>query len=411
MAKGYGGYKRIKVKRSRKLYRRRKSGLRKFLEVFAMVLVVGALGFVGFAAGKPLMNFFFGEKIIEPEDGVSVAAPDDDLPVTVPEEPVNVNNINNDPDNDTRGAEDTAPYNAIFAPSSVLLNSSSLSAYIRQVKSNGYNAVVLDMKDGTGNLFFASAYPPLSGTDIIRENAMTAAQIFSAFENTDVTPIARISIAPDHLSAKIPNASYAGWLDARREEGGRPWVNPFLQGARDYNAFLTAELSEAGFTEIILANMIFHNFRGIDFEIIASEYINPGSRFEGYLGLYKAVFANRGNARIILEMSLKDVTENFSGFGGTAEILRGRRELEDAALLLIYNKDDFGGELITGESSTVIIPPDISAAVNLLYKQAEIQAPGFHVIPGLVSTGLSDAETADALRAFGELGFDSFIIR
>ncbi|MCL2108407.1 MAG: putative glycoside hydrolase [Oscillospiraceae bacterium] len=407
-------YKKRKVKRSKSLYRRRKSTARKVLEVMAMLLVVGGLCFVGFAAGRPLINFFFGEKPINPNgdgDGDLYAAPTgNDVPAPDNSAEIVARPTDNLPIDDS--VSDFSSYNAIFAPSSVLDNQTSLAAYIRQIRENGFNAVILEMKDATGNLAYASSYPPLANTDIIRENSLSATQIYAAFEGTGVMPIAKINTAADHLGSAIPDVAYAGWLDARREDGGRPWANPFLQGTRDYNSFLVGELAEAGFTEIVLANLIFPHFRGIDFSIIADEYTNPVSRYAGLVGLWDAVYGNKGAARLSIEMNLKDVVESHSGYSDTAEILRGRKDLRDTSLLLVYNKDDYGAELITGENSTVILPPDTAAAIALLYRQAEILLQqDFAIIPGLVTAGLSDAETADALKTFAELNFDSFVIR
>ncbi|MCL2694583.1 MAG: hypothetical protein FWE60_05715, partial [Oscillospiraceae bacterium] len=94
------------------------------------------------------------------------------------------------------------------------------------------------------------------------------------------------------------------------------------------------------------------------------------------------------------------------------EVLRGRRDLDEGLnLLLIYNKDDFGAEMMTGESSSVILPGTMPALINMLFRQAEIQISDLEIIPAFSNSGLTETETADILGAFAELGFESFMIR
>ena len=47
-----------KVKRTHNLYKRRKSPLRKAFEVIGMIILVGGLGFLGYAAAPPVIEFF-----------------------------------------------------------------------------------------------------------------------------------------------------------------------------------------------------------------------------------------------------------------------------------------------------------------------------------------------------------------
>ncbi|MCL2077067.1 MAG: putative glycoside hydrolase [Oscillospiraceae bacterium] len=402
-----------KVKRSRNLYKKRKGSARKAIEIILMVALVGGLGLIGFAAGKPLFEFLFSdrgeEEVLEwtpPED----VEPDgsEDIITQTEDEPV---------DEDDEPPVSAPSHNAVFAPASVLDNSTSLAAYIQQAKSNGYNAVVLDMKDTTGNLFYASMYEPVKNTEIIK-GTLTAAQIFAVFEGTEVTPIARINTLFDQLSPRyVEDVSYAfadgssKWMDNRPDAGGKFWANPFLQGTRDYISFLVEELAEAGFPEIILANNIFPYFRPYDVSILNPEFTNINTRYQGLLGLVDACAEKKGSSKLILEMSLKDVVENYSGFNNSAEILRGKNNLGDASLLLVFTRSDFGEELITGENSSVILPRDISGLVNMLYKQAQNQIPGLYTIPGLVIAGLTDGEITDILRTFGELEFESYMIK
>jgi len=405
MAKSYGR----KVRRSKNLYKRRKGSMRRFAEITAMIVIIAGLGFVGWTAGKAIRDFFQ-----ENEEQLPV----DDGQLTVDSGHLTVED---DPDDEENPQTDDlisiAGFNAIVAPSSVLDNSTSLAAYIQQAKNNAFDAIVLEIKDSAGHLFYISEYEPLKNSEIMR-GSLTATQIFTVFEGTDVTPVIRINTLLDRLSpAVLEDVSYVftsggGWLDNRIESGGKRWANPFLQGTRDYHAFIVAELAEAGFTDIILANVIFPEFRAYDLGVLSSEYTNSSTRYEGLAGFVNALTENTSGVRFILEMALLDVVENYAGFNNSAELLRARRTLNDFDLLLIYNRDDFGAEYKTGESSSVVLPAnDMGALMNLLFKQAGNQAGSFNIIPGLNRENLTDREIADVLKTFGELEFDSFVIR
>ena len=57
-----------KIKRSKNLYKKRKHPARKVLEIVATVIIVGALGLVGYAAGRPLIEFFTGDRQVDSKD-------------------------------------------------------------------------------------------------------------------------------------------------------------------------------------------------------------------------------------------------------------------------------------------------------------------------------------------------------
>ena len=410
MAKTYGR----KIKRSRNLYKKRKSTGRKALETLAMAVLIGGLGLIGFAVGKPLIDFFTAERVA---DSTLQWSPPEDEPVVSEDGGTAEGTTENEPAIVEPVIKNDIKYGAVSAPASVLSNSTSLAAYIQQVKADGYNAVVLEMKDGTGNLYYASGYEPLKNTEIIK-GTLTAAQIYGAFKDTGITPMARINTALDQLGPKyIDGVSYffadgsTRWADNRIENGGKLWANPFLKGTRDYNSYLVGELAEAGFTEIILANTLFPDFKPYDFSVLNTEYTNKNTRYAGLTGFIKECAVKKGQARLILEMSVRDVVENYSGFNGSAELLKGKKDLSDFALLLVYSKGDFGDELKTGESSSVILPKDTDALINMLYKQAENQAGGLYIIPCLAASGLTDSEKAEILSAYDKLGYDGRVIR
>jgi hypothetical protein len=389
-----------KIRRSKNLYKPRKSRARKLIEIGAMAVVLCCLVILGWGIGSAILNYSppVGDDSVIPTD--NIADPTD------PDQP--------QPDEPDPPPEPITGFNAIAAPSSVLDNSTSLAAYIQQAKNNGFNAVLLEIKDSTGYLYYASEYEQIQGSDIIR-GTLSAEQIFAAFEDTGVRPVVRLNTLLDRLApAIIEDVSYVftgggGWLDDRLENDGKRWANPFLQGTRDYHLFIIDELMNAGFADIILANAIFPHFRTYDRSVLEPEFTAPATRFEGLVGFVKAL-ENKG-ATLYLEMTVKDVVENYAGFNNTAELLRGKKDLAGFELILVYNKDDFGSEYKTGEHSTVVLPAnDMGALINLLLRQAANQTE-LNIVPFLNRENLTDREISDILLAFGGLGYESFVIR
>jgi hypothetical protein len=382
-----------KIKRVKSLYKPRKSQSRKVFEVAAMVVVVCVLGFVGWNIGSALFNY---------------SPPDEQFTIDNGQLIIDVNSDYEPPYGEPDSDEDVPPessknFNAILAPSSVLDNQTSLAAYIRQAENNGFNAVVLEIKDSTGQLFYASEFEPIQGSEIIR-GTLTAEQIIAAFDGTGVKPIARLNTLLDRLAPRVlADVSYvfeAGggrWADDFLDLGGKLWANPFLGGTRDYHLFITDELVNAGFTDIILANINFPRFRNSDRELLEARFTAPATRFEGLVGFVKALEASSAN--LYLEMTVADLLEDVA----TAEVLRGGKDLNSFELLLIYNRDDFSAEHETSSNT--------SAIVSAMYGRAANQFGDFGITPLLNREGLSDREIADVLGVFGDLGFESFIIR
>jgi hypothetical protein len=285
----------------------------------------------------------------------------------------------------------------------VLDNITSLSAYIRQAELNGFGAVVLEIKDSAGHLFYASGFAPVQGTEIIR-GTLTAEQVFAAFADTGVKPVVRLNTLLDRLAPSVlADVSYVfadgggRWADDRLDNGGKLWANPFLQGTRDYHLFIIDELVNAGFTDIILANMIFPHFRNSDRAIISPEFTAPATRYEGLIGFVKSLEADGVN--FYLEMTVSDLL----GDTGTAEVFRGSRELNNFELLLVYSREDFSDEHDTTNNAGTL--------VSGILRQAQSRADGFKITPFLSREGLTDREIAEILGVFGELGLEDFVIR
>ena len=122
------------------------------------------------------------------------------------------------------------------------------------MRAAGGNALILDMKDVSGQLRYVSALPEAIAA---RTSAADPARndMLSAFNRALGTyTIARVACFPDGAMAEnypdmaLPRASGSPW----REEDGQPWLSPASAAAQGYVLALCRELHALGFDEVLL---------------------------------------------------------------------------------------------------------------------------------------------------------------
>ncbi|MBQ5968531.1 MAG: hypothetical protein IJL52_00255 [Clostridia bacterium] len=153
---------------------------------------------------------------------------------------------------------------ALYMPTNVLQNKKSLKKFIRKLRKKDCNAVVIDFKASDGRLLYASEEQlALLGKCSIYNNG-TVRNAIRQFTNADIHVIARVccfedpriaaldeSLAVKYLDTEVP------WLDRHTEDGGKPWLNPYSDGARAYLQAIVAEVQKFGVNGIILTSVCF----------------------------------------------------------------------------------------------------------------------------------------------------------
>jgi len=306
-----------KVKRSKNLYKKPKSGFRKALEIVLSVIVVVGLGFVGFTVADALIGLQCDD--CERHRLLCIC----ETPVLIPVDslPETPSDVLSEPPTDVHAPTDTPAQDefdlsgAVYAPANVLSNSTALLAFIAEAKSEGYSAVVIEMKDEVGQLLYLSGVmlgepPKLIAEDrAIVTGSLSAQSVASAIAAEGLIPVARVNTLRDHIAPlRHADVTYAGWLDGRPDSGGRAWANPFLQGTRVYNTEIVRELHDAGFEAVILAGVTFPTkpFSALDRQILHADVTNLETRYRGLVEFVNAVAAANPEAVILLEASEND---------------------------------------------------------------------------------------------------------
>jgi hypothetical protein len=268
-------------------------------------------------------------------------------------------------------------------------------------RSDNFDTVVIEMKDESGHLLYLSGLEMLENAASVVTGQLSAAAIAAAAADAGLRPIARVNTLKDHVTPARFEIRYAGWLDGRLDDGGRPWANPLLERTQTYISAIVAELHAAGFEQVILANTIFpalgRPFSSNDLNILPNAVTNLETRF-GILGDFVNIVA-RANPEV--EILIEVAAGCFSGgtASGSAEILRNSDFADNiTGIIPVFTRDDFARE-------------GIDTAVAALLETAAAHRRGLEVIPLLDAREMSDDDRVSALGAFVINGSENFMLR
>lgn len=364
-----------KIKRSKtNLYKRKKTPAQKAFGTVLLLIGVCAAVFLGYCLGKPLLEFL--------EKSAERKKPEWTPPATV------TTPAETEPDEtDAPTATETeeakpAPdekIKAVTAPSTALLNSSSLSAFAARAKSDGCNTVLFELKDESGYLHYASPTAAAMSEELIL-SPLTAAEISETVLNAGLTPIAAVSVLSDDAGCRAnPDLSYkivgenVSWLDYSGDMPIRH-VNPESEAAGEYLNAIVGELNDAGIT-VLLKDLAFPDFQPYDRRYIAGKYFEESR---------SALLAALVPENTPVEMLAEDVlTENY---GQTAELLREKSftNRENASIAVRIRRESFP----TSEG----YPADAAGLVEDLLARIRLKTGAVTVIPVIESGGFSAAE-------------------
>lgn len=392
-----------KIKRTKNLYRKKKTRAQKVMGTVLLIIAIAAVFFIGYCLGKPLLEFF--EKNAARED------PQWTPPTVSATEPPIVENEtgeNNTTDNKqefitttTTAAEPEAAnsgYFAVTAPSSALSNTTSLAAFAAKSKSEGYSAVVVVMKDSGGYLHYRSELEELEETGIVL-GALRPNEIVKTLSDNGLLAIASVSVLSDNagclafpeMSYKIKNEPSMSWLDYSTGTDIR-WANPASEATVNYNSAIVGELKDAGFTEIQLTDLVFPELHPYDKEYLSDEYFAA----DRYKMLEELVHDGA-----YIEMTAADVIS--SEIGRTAELLSDTNFLRGKQIVLRIERDSFPTE--DG------YPADAVGLIEDILARVERKTGGLTVIPEVKSADYTSDELAAVKACIEKSGYSACFVK
>ncbi len=233
---------------------------------YRVPLMIGLFVLALLVIGTIAMFYVLQQFLVYDQTGVSLRLPFIESENTAEEteieavptfEPVTVEVIYEEPDfsdMDLGGWQSLTATKARFIPYADAADEMRLNTALANISTEEYTGVVLELKDTTGQLAWASTCD--TALNYGTAGAMDYTATVAALHERGLTAAAQISCLADELLAA------RNWLVTLQTEAGaytdsegRRWLDPYNRTVRDYIADLMAELSAMGFDEIILADL------------------------------------------------------------------------------------------------------------------------------------------------------------
>lgn len=353
--------KNIKIKhRKYSLYQRKKSTGRKVLTVVLMIVLVAGLCVLGYGLGRPLVDFFSGRNT-ESEPSSAWTPPVTNTATSEPSvltsESVNSTEPTTEPEPKSIGA--------FILPEAAVLSSESLNSALAAARNGGYTDITVTLKDEKGSFLYKTAVGGVPESQMT--GTLTAKQVADIITKAGFTPRARINTLLDRTSQTYggENICYmiadgGIWHDFYVDRGGKSWLNPFADKTADYLAAITGELSQAGFSSVVLANTLYPAFNPQDYTNFLRQLsiADENARQEALWNVISACAdaAKPSGTEILLEMSDSDLLSNTKGLT-TAEAAVDKAKLKTVSLLVDYTPEEKPGYVETkafiGKLSTI----------------------------------------------------------
>lgn len=140
-----------------------------------------------------------------------------------------------------------------------------LTAYFAQIREAGYTAVCFDLKTTDGIITYNSENELAKQYGTISETPVDLDVLVKAAKDADLTPVAKLTALRDTTASHVSREnSFAyktpdgpNWLDNSAANGGKSWLNPYMENARRYISGLCGEISQKGISIILLEDVIF----------------------------------------------------------------------------------------------------------------------------------------------------------
>lgn len=128
-----------------------------------------------------------------------------------------------------------------------------INGILKTIQRGGFNAIVIDVKDDSGNVFFNARNKTAHKIGAVRKNYRLESTV-KRFRQAGVYTIARIVVFKDPKLYRAFGNKYAIWNGRHNTPWvgapGERWVDPHSDFVRRYNVALARETARLGFDEI-----------------------------------------------------------------------------------------------------------------------------------------------------------------
>lgn len=346
--------KKYKVKRrSKPIFNTKQQG-NSYLGILFMIIILLALVFVGYSVGKPIMDFINGaDEVIDDNPASSVSEPE---PATTPDS--SESTAESEPVPETPDEpEITAPKNILFIniPDDGSSYDEYLASKIDYAIKNNYSGVCVELIAEGGIIGYNTSVVTAKEAEAVSESGIVSLkQTVSDIAAAGLTPYARISALSDNIAswydkglAYMIEGSDSRWLDNKLDKGGKPWISPFSDGAREYIGGLVKEISQAGFAGIFAGELEFPEMRSSDLNYIGDK-VKSKERYKELIGFGEELFNSFGTAKeFYIEVNAEDI------ISGKAEVLSNPEELFVKTIYVNFNPQKIGRRISRPDGTEV----------------------------------------------------------
>jgi hypothetical protein len=144
---------------------------------------------------------------------------------------------------------------ALYAPGAVFEGAGRLDALLAMIDRTEANAMVIDVKETGGYLYYETDLPEAKQSGADRRPIFNLEELLPALKERGIYLIARMVVMKDNtVGASRPelavrnSATGEPWTDF----GGGIWLDPFNPGVAEYIAAIAGDLADKGFDEVQL---------------------------------------------------------------------------------------------------------------------------------------------------------------
>ena len=145
---------------------------------------------------------------------------------------------------------------ALYAPSAIFEAPGRLDALLALLERTEANALVIDVKETDGRLFYATDLPEAAEVGAIREDPIfDLEELLPMLKDRGIYTIARMVVMKDNTTAAarpelavMNTATGEPW----RDNIGGAWLDPAAPGVAEYVAAIAGDLADKGFDEVQL---------------------------------------------------------------------------------------------------------------------------------------------------------------
>ena len=283
---------------------------------------------------------------------------------------------------------------AFYLPHSAL-TADNLPTTLTAAYNAGFNAVLFDLKDADGNLYYRFTNAQAKKVGSYTEDAFTSDGLDALFDTINecgLMPIPRLYAFCDNAAASVltdarigleSNHSWA-WYDGDRNDGGKKWLNPYSEAAHTYIGALATELADKGAVAIMLD--------GVQFPL----YLNSS-----YLGEEAATVTKDAALTAFVEKMRTQLGSDCSLLLGCSE--KGA---------LGTDTKIYGGNPLTfgADFAVPVLSSKIQGSIEKMILRTQVLTEKPTLAPMLKTIGLTAEQVSDAIAACIKGGAKDFIL-